>query len=66
MSAARKKRWNQSQKIARSAVEKVLNSKLPDSYDRVLFREKCDDVFELMLDYASQGKKWAAHGAVNL
>jgi type I restriction enzyme R subunit len=43
----------------------VLNNQLPDSYDRVLFREKCDNVFELMLDYASQGKKWAAHGAVN-
>ncbi|TDK61197.1 type I restriction endonuclease subunit R [Sapientia aquatica] len=56
---------SQSQKIARSAVEIVLNNNLPDSYDRVLFREKCDDVFELMLDYAQQGKKWAAHGAVH-
>lgn len=29
-------------------------------YDRVLFREKCDNVFHLMLDYASHGRRWAA------
>ncbi len=50
----------QTQKQVRSAVEKVLDSKLPESYDRVLFREKCDNVFHLMLDYASHGRKWAA------
>lgn len=50
----------QTQKMVRSTVEKVLDNNLPDSYDRVLFREKCDNVFYLMLDYASQGKKWAA------
>ena len=44
----------------RSAVEQVLDSNLPESYDRVLFREKCDNVFYLMLDYASHGRKWAA------
>lgn len=54
---------SQSQKVARSAVEIVLNSNLPDSYDRVLFREKCDNVFDLMIGYAQQGRKWAAHGA---
>jgi type I restriction enzyme R subunit len=42
------------------AVEQVLDAKLPDSYDRVLFREKCDNVFYLMLDYASHGRKWVA------
>lgn len=51
---------NQTQRIVRSAVEQVLDSNLPDSYDRVLFRQKCDNVFDLMLDYASHGKKWAA------
>lgn len=56
---------SQSQKVARSAVEIVLNNKLPDSYDRVLFREKCDSVFDLMIDYAQQGRKWAAHGVAN-
>ena len=50
----------QTKKMVRSAVEKVLDTNLPDSYDRVLFREKCDNVFYLMLDYASHGRKWAA------
>lgn len=45
----------QRQKQVRTVVEKVL-----DSYDRVLFREKCDKVFHLMHDYASYGRKWAA------
>lgn len=51
---------NQTQKIVRSAVEQVLDSNLPASYDRVLFRQKLDSVFGLMLDYASSGRKWAA------
>lgn len=50
----------QTQKTVRSAVEQVLDRDLPESYDRVLFREKCDNVFHLMLDYASHGRKWAA------
>jgi hypothetical protein len=32
---------------------------LPKSYDRVVFTEKCNNVFDLMVDYASQGVKWA-------
>lgn len=51
---------SQTQRSVRSAVEQVLDSNLPESYDRVLFKEKCDNVFELVLDYASQGRKWAA------
>lgn len=50
----------QTKKQVRSAVEQVLDAKLPESYDRVLFREKCDNVFYLMLDYASHGRKWVA------
>ena len=50
----------QTQKQVRSAVEQVLDSNLPESYDRMLFKEKCDNVFYLMLDYASHGRKWAA------
>jgi len=50
----------QSRKVVRSAVEGVLDAQLPVSYDRVLFRKKCDDVMDLMLDYASHGLKWAA------
>jgi type I restriction enzyme R subunit len=51
---------SQSQRVVRSTVEQILHENLPDSYDRIIFREKCDNVFELMLDYASQGRKWAA------
>lgn len=51
---------NQTQKIVRSAVEQVLDNNLPDSYDRITFREKCDNVFELIYDHASHGRKWAA------
>jgi type I restriction enzyme R subunit len=50
----------QSQRIVRSAVEEVLHENLPDSYDREIFQEKCDNVFDLMLDYAVRGQKWAA------
>ena len=50
----------QSRKIVRSAVEDVLDKNLPNTYDRVLFRRKCDDVLDMMLDYASHGLKWAA------
>jgi type I restriction enzyme R subunit len=50
----------QSQKVVRSAVEQVLDSNLPDSYERVVFKEKCNAIFDLMLDYASHGKKWVA------
>lgn len=50
----------QSRNVVRAAVEEVLDQELPASYDRVLFRKKCDNVFEMMLDYASHGRKWAA------
>ncbi|WP_109512157.1 type I restriction endonuclease subunit R [Pseudomonas ovata] len=50
----------QSKRVVRTTVEQVLHSNLPDSYDRVTFKEKCDNVFELIVDYASEGRKWAA------
>ena len=50
----------QTKEWVRSAVAKVLDNNLPESYDRVLFREKCDNVFYQMLEYASQGRKWVA------
>ena len=56
-------RDQQTKSIARGAVETVLHRDLPKSYDRVLFRQKCDSVFDLMFDYASQGKKWAGQSA---
>jgi type I restriction enzyme R subunit len=51
---------SQTKRKVQSAVEEVLHRHLPDSYDRVLFKEKCDNVFDLMLKYATQGVKWAA------
>lgn len=51
---------SQSKKQVRSTVEEVLNEELPDTYDRSIFTDKCNQVFELMVDYASQGRKWAA------
>jgi type I restriction enzyme R subunit len=53
-------RDGQSQKRVRSAVETVLDEQLPDTYDRAVFTEKCNSVFETILDYASRGLKWAA------
>lgn len=50
----------QSRNVVRSTVEEVLDHELPATYDRVLFRKKCDNVFEMMLNYASHGRKWAA------
>ncbi len=51
----------QTQRIVKSAIEEVLNDDLPEkSYDRLLFKEKCDNVFDLIVDFAAQGKKWAA------
>jgi type I restriction enzyme R subunit len=51
---------SQTKKKVQSAVEEVLHAHLPESYDRVLFKDKCNHVFEVMVDYASHGVKWAA------
>jgi len=50
---------SQSQRVVRSTVEEVLNATLPETYNRILFKQKCDKVFETMVDYASHGLKWA-------
>jgi type I restriction enzyme R subunit len=41
-------------------MEQVLNDRLPETYDRLLFKEKCDNVFDMVLQYAVSGRKWAA------
>jgi type I restriction enzyme, R subunit len=51
---------SQTKKKVQSAVEEVLHAHLPASYDRVLFKDKCDHVFEVIVDYASHGVRWAA------
>ena len=48
----------QSRTRVRAAVEKVLDDKLPETYYRAMFTEKCNVVFETMVNYASQGMKW--------
>jgi hypothetical protein len=44
-------------KRVQAAVEQVLDKKLLDGYDRVLFKVKCDVIVETMLDYACRGLK---------
>jgi type I restriction enzyme R subunit len=51
---------SQSRQRVKAAVETVLHEELPDTYDRTLFAEKCNIVFDTILTYASQGTKWAA------
>lgn len=51
---------SQTKKKVQSAVEEVLHTHLPESYDRVLFKDKCHHIFDVMVDYASHGVKWAA------
>ena len=53
-------RDGQTRLIVRDAVGEVLHNNLPESYDRALFTEKRDSVFELVLDLAEHGSKWAA------
>jgi len=51
---------SQTKSVVRSTVEQVLDEKLPTSYGRVLFKKKCETVFEMMVRYANSGRKWAA------
>jgi len=51
---------SQSKAVVKSTVEAVLDKDLPVSYDRALFTKKCDNVFNLIYDYALAGKKWVA------
>lgn len=53
----------QTQEAVRGAVRTVLNADLPESYDRALFNQKCNRVFDVMVEYASRGAKWASQAA---
>jgi type I restriction enzyme, R subunit len=44
----------------KNAIDEVLDNQLPPTYDRVLFTEKRDKVFDLVEDFARHGRKWAA------
>lgn len=50
----------QTKKIVKAAVEEVLDSDLPLSYDRMTFKEKTENVFDLILEFAAKGNKWVA------
>lgn len=55
--------WHQSaqtQKQVRAEIERVLDTNLPESYDRATFKQKCDNVYDLAIEYALRGRKWAA------
>jgi len=51
---------SQTQERVRGEIARVLNDDLPESYDRAVFKQKCDNVYQLIADYAIRGKKWAA------
>jgi type I restriction enzyme R subunit len=50
----------QTQRRVKEAIETVLDEDLPESYDRLEFKEKCEKVFELVTDFAAHGKRWVA------
>ena len=50
----------QTRKVVRSAVEEVLDTELPETYDKEAFKAKCQSVFDTVLDYAMRGYKFAA------
>ena len=55
--------WHQStqtQQQVRAEIERVLDDDLPESYDRTTFKQKCDNVYDLAIEYALRGRKWAA------
>jgi type I restriction enzyme R subunit len=50
----------QTQAQVKNAVEEVLHKELPESYDRILFKNTCERAYELIYEYASKGAKWTA------
>jgi type I restriction enzyme R subunit len=51
---------SQSQVRVKTAIEEVLDKDLPATYEKDLFKEKSQKLYELVFDYASKGLKWAA------
>ena len=51
---------NQTQQQVRAEIERILDQDLPMSYERAEFKQKCNNVFELVFDYANRQKRWAA------
>ena len=51
---------SQSQIKVKSAIEEVLDSDLPNTYDKELFHNKSQKLYDLVYEYASRGLKWAS------
>lgn len=51
---------SQTQSRVKSAIEEVLDKQLPETYDRKIFSTKCNNIYNLVYDYAQKGSKWAA------
>ncbi len=51
---------SQSQARVKAAIEEVLDRDLPETYEKTLFKEKSQKLYDLTYDYASNGVKWAA------
>jgi len=51
---------SQSQNKVKSAIEEVLDSDLPVTYDKTLFKNKSQKLYDLVYEYASRGLKWAS------
>lgn len=50
----------QSQVRVKLAIEEVLDKDLPETYEKDLFKEKSNKLYDLVYEYASRGQKWAA------
>lgn len=48
----------QTQATVKQAIEEVLNEDLPDSYDRLTCKEKCGKMFERVVGFAANGRRW--------
>jgi type I restriction enzyme R subunit len=51
---------SQSQLRVKAAIDTVLDSDLPESYDRMIFKDRSQKLYDLVFEYASKGCKWAS------
>ena len=45
--------------LVKAAIEEVLDSELPETYDKKLFKEKSGKLFDLVFEYSSKGVRWS-------
>jgi type I restriction enzyme, R subunit len=51
---------SQSQIKVKTAIDEVLDKDLPETYEKELFREKSQKLYDLVYEYSAKGFKWAA------